>query len=322
MTLFGSLNPFSVGRPAPDQALAKDMFAKLKYNPVDTGIQKLIQEQSLLENQAVSPGIYRPQIMKVAVNPPVPPVGPPPVNPNILPVVTPSNFIFQLPGMIASIAKNSKLILPLIPPLLHKLYSSEQKIPQHINVEITASGKQKIYEIGFGKTNELSVYLEVVAGKEIRSLYNIEAAKRIKTVTPSIFSSFSLLSYIPLLNRFEYKRQKIETNCNIIVNDPGNYLLKNGPILKYYRILNKRNQFSKEISFNIIHMDPLVRTVSSLTPSHSPSYLDDTRIKSAYVKITEPITAAKEHRTQIFPLPFDADPMKANDCHLRVTQYQ
>jgi hypothetical protein len=197
-----------------------------------------------------------PSVLPVDGSPPSPPPGgdlssalpvdgsPPPRPPGGNP---PSSIFDNLAPLLPLIKKFGDMALPLIPPLLYSLYNSEKWILQNLDVNIRATPTPRTYTVGFGNKHgkEVSLDFEVVAGR----FYQNELVECKEGFAPVIFQSKSWVSYVPLLRRFEWKREIYKTECNIIIDDPGNSSLQDGPISVYY-------PFSKNEGFNLIYRDP------------------------------------------------------------------
>lgn len=210
-----------------------------------------------------------------------------------------------------TLLKTSPKFLALVPFFLAAIIFSNEEVLQNIKVEIGPQFEAKVFEIGFGsksKGEELGIAFEVVAGQPIRFLLNKEVQKVTNSVS-SIFSSPSWFSQTPLLNLFKWRRQEPHTDCNIIVEDPGNPFLRDGPIIHHVPL-------SENESFNVIHRDPKSSRnryqgySENFIPAESSNYVD---LKEVSLKI-----GAHHPRTKIYPLPFDEND---NNHYLRVIQH-
>jgi hypothetical protein len=242
------------------------------------------------------------------------------------PKLSPS-YLFGTAASVAS--KLARGIFPLIPPFLYELINGEEKHLQNIKVEITATSKKKIYQIGFGKTvgTGVGIALEVVAGRPIKLLHDREAAKNMDSSIDAVFPTTSVLDRIlpnyagPNTLSVKWKHLEPHTECIIIVEDPDNYLLKDGQMVQYIPL-------SEHEGFKIVHRDPtLIKNPFGRDHSYYDYFVqaeasDYTSLSSVSVKLKEPMAKNETSRTETFSLPFDDDPKKANDYYLEITQYQ
>lgn len=242
------------------------------------------------------------------------------------PKLSPSYFF----GTAATVAsKLAKGILPLIPPFLYELINSEEKHLQNIKVEITATSKKKIYEIGFGKTvgTGVGIAIEVVAGKPIKLLHDREAAKNMENSIDDVFPTTTALDRIlpayagPNTLAVKWKHIETHTECIIVVEDPDNYLLRDGQVVHYIPL-------SEHEAIKIVQIDP---TIIKNPFGRDHSYYDYfeqaeaseyASLSSVTVKLKEPMAKNETSRTEIFSLPFADDPKKANEYLLEITQHQ
>lgn len=226
----------------------------------------------------------------------------------------PSFSLLQFGNLANTVKKAAKGFLPLIPQVLYELYRSEIRVLQNINVNIVATSTPKTYKIGFGNENgeEMNIEFSVIAGKFYR-----QETPVVKDDFKPIFRATNLLSYIPILNRFEWKRQIRHTDCNIYIDDPGNLSLKDGPISVYYPL-------SEDEGFNFIYRDPMTIHPSSDNEKmfdniqQAESSSDYRHFYSATVKIREPLYSSE--RTETFQLPFHEDRNNPEHFYLSVTQ--
>lgn len=237
---------------------------------------------------------------------------------------------YTMPGTILSgIKMIPKGAFSIIPFIFFLFYTSKEKHLHNVNVKFqaTATPKKVRVELGQKDGDKLGITLRIEAGKPVEFIYEGHAEGD-ETRIPmsffkprSVFSTSEGSSYFPFLapaKVFHWKRQEPHTECMIIVDDPGNPDLKDGP-----KIINI--PLSQYEGFNVVMRDPNLH-IDPSTGTHQHGEYQSvegsewTTLSSANVAITDPISMAKEHRTQTFPIPFTDGLGKPTHFELKVTQ--
>lgn len=142
-------------------------------------------------------------------------------------------------------------LLPLIAWVFHK---SKQKHLENLSLEINATYQKETYRIGLGNQESMcDICFEVEKGIPLR-FFN-QNSPSISTKPEPLFQPKGPINRI--LNSLGLNRHERHLECSIVINDPDNYLLRNGPEIQTIVISDKE-------TIRIIHQDPHVSAPANI----------------------------------------------------------
>lgn len=208
-------------------------------------------------------------------------------------------LILPLPsGSVSIMHKNFPGFVAFISFMFWLIVTSKEKILQNVDLEIMATQHPKAYRIGWGIKGgtEHTITIEVQKGKPVLFLHQ----KELDITTEKFQTIFKPKKTVSnTLGPFQWKRQEPHTQLYIIIHDPGNAALQNGPIAHHIKL----GEFE---AFNIIHLDPEKNKPEDIAYDVTPAESSDwTKLKKVHLQMADPLSDKPEHSCQNYTLPFD-----------------
>lgn len=286
-------------RPANTDSIKDQMVrrAQAMFNPpADESLQRLIKRSM---DAAGAPDLTttRPILAKAIPSPFRKVVTLPPAEQFSYPSVaaSPKGFVHSLRDPVSVVKEMAptlketalmRSIGGLFLLFLAALYKSEVKTLRHLPVTVVATNTPTTYTISLGSSSaEFSLSFEVKAGESVKVPFNEEVD------SSTLFRDQGY--YLGPLRHFIWKRETVETICDIIIEDEGNPNLANGPQIT-------RFNFSSRESINIIHRDPKRRQQSD-TDSEIPANSKYASVESmSPLRVTESMVKGNPLRVPLY----------------------
>lgn len=149
-----------------------------------------------------------------------------------------------------SIEPGATTLIALIPMIVSLLKAKKRHL-DNIIVKIQAEEKPKNYSIALGNSEEeLSFSFQVQSGKALCFPEKSGSGNAASELPPLFPAKQSLLT--KFLGPFAFNKNERHTECDIVVEDPGNPTLQNGPVV--HPIV-----FSDTEVIRLVHRDPNVK---------------------------------------------------------------